>query len=64
VILVSPSFHQWSAIPSWLPKEAQGQIIKQRWNDFVSQSENMLTIDFRCKNYFSGAKICIKRLPT
>ena len=60
VVLVSPSFNQWGSVPTWLPREAQGLVIKQQWNRFVDRANNQLRHRFQCSQDSSGTRVCIK----
>lgn len=61
VVLVSPDFKPWDGVPSWLPAEAQGLVIQQRWNRFVAQAEQKLAEGFHCRRDGSGTRVCLTK---
>lgn len=63
VVLVSADFTPWDGVPTWLPAEAQGAVIQQRWNRFVAGAEERLAAGFHCRRGASGARVCLAKGP-
>jgi hypothetical protein len=61
VVLVSSSFSAWEGVPSWLPREAQGERITARWNGFVKAGEALLAQGFQCHTASDGTRLCVNR---
>jgi hypothetical protein len=61
VVLVSNSFSAWEGVPTWLPREAQGERITARWNDFVHAGEALLVQRFQCQISSDGTRLCVNR---
>jgi hypothetical protein len=61
VVLVSTSFSAWEGVPTWLPREAQGERISARWNDFVEAGEALLAQRFHCQMSSDGTRLCVNR---